>query len=212
MKSWIAAWKAALDRSKFGIEFGISFLAMVVTLSVLTKFLEFVEHRPGALLNDPILNLIQPVNLTWLTFGLIYAGIALSLVALSSDPPRLMLTIQAYTVMVWIRIAMMYLMPLEAAKGLIVLQDPFVQLAGNGVAPTKDLFFSGHTSTIVLLYLTAQQRWLRRLLLSFTALVAVCVVWQHVHYVIDVVVAPFVSYCAYRLAVEADRRLRRTNA
>jgi len=32
-------------------------------------------------------------------------------------------------------------------------------------------------------------------------LVAVFVVWQHVHYVIDVAVAPFVAYACYRVVV-----------
>lgn len=101
---------------------------------------------------------------------------------------------------------MMSLIPLNAPDGLIVLKDPLVQFVGDGAAPTKDLFFSGHTSTMFLLYLVTNVKWLKTTLLVFTLLVASCVIWQHVHYVIDVVVAPFVSYGAYRLVFLLNRR------
>lgn len=201
MKRFTEVWRHELKSRRFGVQAAISFLALIVTLVFLTRFLSHVENREGVTLDDPLLRMIEPMNLTWLTFGLIYAGIAMAVLSLSSKPKDFVLTVQAYTLIVWIRIVMMSLIPLNAPEGIIVLKDPLVQFVGDGAAPTKDLFFSGHTSTMFLLYLVTKVKWLKTTLLVFTLLVAACVIWQHVHYVIDVVVAPFVSYGAYRMVV-----------
>ncbi len=206
MKRLINVWSAELKNSGFRVQAVVSFAALFLTLGFMARFLSYVEARPGVTLDDPILSMITPRNLTWLTFALIYAGLAMAIISLSSKPKDFVLITQAYTLMVWIRIGMMSLIPLNAPEGLIVLQDPFVQFVGDGAAPTKDLFFSGHTSTMFLLYLVTKTKWLKATLLGFTLLVAACVIWQHVHYVIDVAVAPFVSYGAYRMALLVNRK------
>lgn len=193
---WCEAWK----RRRFRVQLVGSVLLLVVGLQFFTRFLLWVEQREGVRLNDPILAVVPPADFTWLTFGVIYAAVLLGLIHLAPRPYRLLLAIHAYMLMVMARAAMMFLVPLEPAEGLIVLHDPFVQFAGDGSPPTKDLFFSGHTSTLFLLFLVIQNPVLKRLFLVFTALVGVMVIWQHVHYVIDVLVAPFVAYACYRVA------------
>ena len=48
----------------------------------------------------------------------------------------------------------MWATPLDPPPGMIVLEDPLVQLFGGASRPlTRDLFFSGHTSTMFLLFL-----------------------------------------------------------
>jgi hypothetical protein len=113
--------------------------------------------------------------------------------------------LQAYVVMVLLRIAAMGVTPLEAPPGMIPLHDPLVRLFGPGKLLTKDLFFSGHTSTLFLLALAVPGRRWRGFFVSCTAAVAVCVLWQHVHYTIDVLVAPLFAYASYRLVRLLDR-------
>lgn len=184
----------------------ISVILLVVMLNAFTRFLEWVELRDGAVLADPLLAMITPRDFTWVTFGIIYAGLVLAIVYLAKRPERLLLAVQAYMLMLVVRTFMMYLTPLNPSPGLIVLQDPLVEFAGDGNAPTKDLFFSGHTSTMFLLSLVISHRWMKRVYLLFTILVAVCVVWQHVHYVIDVLVAPFIAYACYRMARQLQEK------
>jgi len=93
----------------------------------------------------------------------------------------------------------MYLTPFEAPETLLLLNDPFVQLFGKGDILTKDLFFSGHTATLFLLFLLAQNKLLKSFFLISTILVGTAVLLQHVHYAIDVFVAPFVAYGSYRI-------------
>jgi hypothetical protein len=95
----------------------------------------------------------------------------------------------------------MYLVALEPPAVTIPLEDPFVQIFGSGEVLMKDLFFSGHTSTLFLLYLTVTAPVLRRIFLAAVVAVAIAVIVHHTHYTIDVYVAPFFSYAAYRIVL-----------
>jgi membrane-associated phospholipid phosphatase len=172
----------------------------------LTSFLDVVEGRPGVVLRDPLLALVSPVNLTWLTFALIYAGLIAGVIFLLRHPRALLTTIESYVLLVLVRMVMMIFVPLDPPPGLIPLADPLVQFVGSGGVPTRDLFFSGHASTLFLLSLTARGRLLKALFLCCAAAVAVAVLWQHVHYTIDVIVAPFAAYACYRLILLRDGR------
>ena len=105
----------------------------------------------------------------------------------------------------------LFVVPLNPPTGLIPLADPFVQFFGSGRVPTRDLFFSGHVSTLFLLSLCARNKVLKLLFLALTLTVAVVVLWQHVHYTIDVMVAPFVAYASYRMVTLAHDQLSSKN-
>ncbi len=204
--SLVRVWDEAWKRPGFKLQFTISLVMLVLTLHAFTRFLVWVEGREGVTLDDPILRLIEPKDSTWMTFAVIYLALVVAIGHLLKRPYDLLVAMQSYILMVGVRAAMMFLAPFNPAEGLIVLRDPLVQLAGDGTAPTKDLFFSGHTATMFLLFLTIRQRALKGAYLFFTILVAVFVVWQHVHYVIDVAVAPFVAYACYRVVVLMQER------
>lgn len=176
----------------------------------MARFLAWVELRPGVLLPDPVLALVPARDVTWPTFVLVYVGIITTVVVLLPYPRRLVAGAQAYAVMVLFRMAVMSVVPLEAPPGMIALRDPLVQIAGTGEVFTKDLFFSGHTATLALLTLLAPNRALRRFFLVGTAMVAVCVLWQHVHYTVDVLVAPFFAFASRELVFAFHPGLRRS--
>jgi hypothetical protein len=95
--------------------------------------------------------------------------------------------------------AMMYVVPLDPPVGTIDLQDPLVFVVGTGTKITKDLFFSGHTSTLFMIFLVMEKKWMKNVYLVNTILVGVFVILQKVHYSVDVMVAPFISYGVYRI-------------
>jgi hypothetical protein len=198
------AWREALRDRRFLVEGVATLAALVAGLSSLARFLGWVEARPGVVLPDPVLALLRPRDLTWLTFGLIYVGIVAGVVLLAPRPRHLAAAVQAYVLMVAFRIAAMWLVPLEAPPGMLALQDPLVEHVGTGQLLTKDLFFSGHTSTMFLLFLAVPGRAARALFLVCTVGVGACVLAQHVHYAVDVLVAPFFAYGSFRLV----RRVR----
>jgi hypothetical protein len=196
------AWRDPAWRA----EFGVTVAVLVPVLVALTRFLDFIEGRRGVTLPDPVLALFPAVNLTWFTFLLIYAGIIAGLIILVQHPRRLLLVLQGYALMALFRMAAMYLSPLEPPPGIIELRDPFVEFFGGGKTLTRDLFFSGHTSTMVLLFLLMPGKWARAAYAFATFLVGLCVVLQHVHYTFDVVAAPFFAYGAFSIVLGICKR------
>ncbi|HSP88148.1 MAG TPA: phosphatase PAP2-related protein [Ignavibacteriaceae bacterium] len=192
-------WSSAFRSSKFKIEFSVTLILLALILTALANFLNFIESRTGTLLNDPILNLFQPIDLTWLTFAIIYVSLLAALIIFAKDPDLLLTAFQSYILLTVFRIAAMYLVPLNPPEKMISLSDPFVEFFGTGQLLTKDLFFSGHTATIFLLFLLTRQKFLRIFFFISTITVALSVLLQHVHYSIDVFAAPFFAYCSFNL-------------
>jgi membrane-associated phospholipid phosphatase len=190
-------WKEALSDNKYRFQAIFTLIALAIVLYSLTIFLNFIETRQGIILPDPLLSHFRPIDLTWLIFGLIYLSLILALFELAKYPEQLIFTLQAYSLLIIIRIAAMYLVPLNSLPDMIPLNDPFVQYLGTGRLLTKDLFFSGHTATIFLLFLAAQNKKLKLLFLLCTIVVGLSVLLQHVHYSIDVFAAPFFTYCSF---------------
>jgi hypothetical protein len=201
-----AAWRTAWQRPPFRVSFFVTIPFFVLMLVALAIFLQWVEHRSGAVVSDPVLAALAPRDLTWIIFGLIYGALAGGLLVLIREPGRLLLAFQSYALMVVFRIIAMYLLPLDPPAVTIPLQDPFVQLFGSGNVLMKDLFFSGHTSTLFLLFLTARRGWLKVLFLLCTIAVAATIIIHHAHYAVDVYMAPFVSYTSYRIAYLLSRK------
>jgi hypothetical protein len=199
---WRAAWRTPGFRKRVLV----TLPALAVALFGLSRFLLAVETRPGSVLSDPLLLLFAPRDVTWVTFGLIYAGIVGALVVLSRHPERCVLAFQAYVVMVLLRIIAMTLIPLDPPATMVVLKDPFVEAFGTGTTLTKDLFFSGHTSTLFLLFLVMPSKATRVVFLLCSVGVATCVLAQHAHYSIDVYVAPFFAYSACSIARAVNLR------
>ncbi|MCK7528712.1 MAG: sphingomyelin synthase family protein [Ignavibacteriales bacterium] len=168
-------------------------------MQALTNFLNYVEARKGVVLSDPILNLFNPIDLTWLTFALVYVSIVVAIVTLFKNPGRLLFAVQLYTLMVVVRIIAMYLLPLEPPAKMIILNDPFVEFFGTGQTLTKDLFFSGHTATLFILFLVSEKKIIKITFLISTILVAIAVLLQHIHYTIDVFAAVFFTYTCYKI-------------
>lgn len=194
-------WKDFLKNKNSRSEFIITIIILAAVLISLTNFLNFVELRQGVVLPDPLLKLFTPIDLTWLTFGLIYLSLVTAIIIFLRDPGKLMIVIQSYSLMVIFRIAAMYALPLNPPGSMIPLNDPFVQYFGTGKLLTKDLFFSGHTATLFLLYLLTERKFFKILFLICTTAVAAAVILQHVHYSIDVIAAPFFAYASYRIII-----------
>ena len=201
-------WKEFLKENRNRIELVITLLFLAVVLTSLVNFLNFAEARPGVILPDPVLNLFNPIDMTWLIFSLIYFSLIAAIVTLFNNPKQLMFAIQLYTLVVIVRIAAMYLLPLEPPAKLIILNDPFVELFGTGKALTKDLFFSGHTATLFILFLVSEKKIYKIIFLISTIAVAIAVLLQHVHYTIDVFAAVFFTYACYKLILKLKLLLR----
>lgn len=192
-------WKEFISSKQKRFELISTLILLSVVLFSLTRFLIFIESRNGFSFEDPLLKLFEPIDLTWLTFTLIYGSIITAIFYLISKPEKLLFTIQFYTLMVVVRIIAMWLLPLNPPEKMITLVDPFVEFFGTGKTLTKDLFFSGHTATLFILFLTTDSKYLKLFFLICTIGVAISVLLQHVHYSIDVFAAVIITYACYSI-------------
>lgn len=178
-----------------------TFAGLLCALGVLNRYLVFNEGRSGVTLPDPVLAVIPVLDMSWPIFALLYGTLSFTLVHLARQPRPLLIALQAYALLAVVRVAMMFSIPLEAPPGMIMLVDPFVRLFDDGGGNwAKDLFFSGHTSTTFLCALSVRSFPLKLLGFAACACVASLVLLQHVHYTVDVLVAPFVAFGAQRAA------------
>lgn len=193
-------WREHLSERNATAVLVVTLAALGVTLFSYSRFIAVIEQRQGVVFFDPILNAITPVNLTWPIFLVIYIAIIATVILLWSDPPRLLRLLRAYTILIGIRVACMALLPLDPPAGMILLADPIVTLfTGSASALSRDLFFSGHVSLLCLVALMMPTRMLRYIFAALTIFIGIAVVMQHVHYTIDVVVAPLAAWTAFSL-------------
>jgi len=81
-----------------------------------------------------------------------------------------------------------------------LLIDPLSNTFYGNATITKDLFFSGHISTIFLIFLCLKNKFDKVLTLTAAFFLAILLMLQHIHYVIDILAAPVFTYIAYIIA------------
>lgn len=190
-------WKNFLSNFRNTSILLVSFSLMVAMLHFTARFIVSVEHRPGFAFNDPFLSLFEPIDLTWLIFSFLYFSVFLAFFFLVQEPKELVLGFLSYSLLLVFRIFCMYLLPLDPPKDIILLKDPIIEYFGTEVTLTKDLFFSGHTSLMVLLFLLVKNKWAKTFLFFAAIVVGLGVILQKAHYTVDVVVAVFAAFCSY---------------
>ncbi len=197
-RAWPAAWAQRGFRGRLGLVVGL----LLGLLPVVPGFYRFVQARPGQRLADPLLALLPVQDHSTLIFTLIYGAIAATLIYLLPRPQRLLQALWAYYLLQLLRMATLWLLPLEPPATLVLLHDPVMDRIFEVTTQpiVRDLFFSGHTATMTLLTLVGRGRGWRWALGLATVAVGLLVLVQRVHYSYDVLAAPFFAGAAYWLA------------
>jgi hypothetical protein len=195
------AWRKAWSNREFRIKSIIGSIAFLCLLLVLPYFFGMVEQRHGVVLHDRLLELIPPVDVSGLTFIIIWAVIGLLLVRCVQDPSIFIVAFISLILLFVSRMVTILLFPLDPPVGLIPLIDPMSSMfyGGPHVFITKDLFYSGHTSTQFMIYLCVTKKSDKRIAMASSIIVAALVLIQHVHYTIDVAAAFVFTYLIYLL-------------
>lgn len=191
-------WSGILtDRRELTISL-VTLVAFVLTLVSYASFLRGIELRQGFTFVDPIHQLAGPIDLTWPIFLILYGGLVITIGVLFRQPLFLFRALRAYTILVALRMLCMWMLPLDPPSTMIVLTDPIIDLfTTNGASTlTRDLFFSGHTATFFLIGAVVPHRTFRRVFYGLGVVIGVMVILQHVHYTVDVLVAPMAAFTA----------------
>jgi PAP2 superfamily C-terminal len=190
-------WQLYFSRPNKRIIFFASLFLLITTLITFFHFLTFNEMRMGFHFKDPILQLFSPVSVSEYIFFATYLLSVYGLITAFRTPAVFVLLLQAYILMTCMRMLCLYLLPLEPPDLIIPLRDSILQSSFySGRENLKDLFFSGHTATVFLFVFCFPQKELKLLFAIGGTVVAVLLLLQHVHYSIDVLVAPIISYLA----------------
>lgn len=192
-------WREAVANRTYLIHFAGWLIGLATFVLPLPYYFNHViQPKPGILLGDFVHDLLIPVNWSTEIFVLIFAAPILFLLNNFKSPRTILLTLQCYVTVNLMRMATVYLFTLEAPIGIIPLVDPFLSKVVYGNSEfMKDLFFSGHTCTVFILFLIEPKKWVKYLLGLCTGLVGLLLVWQRVHYTIDIVGAIFACGLVY---------------
>jgi membrane-associated phospholipid phosphatase len=183
-QEWQAAWQLPGFRQRLVLG-----IALVVSLlSVFPYFFQQIEHRHGVLLNDRLLASLPPHNVSIPLFILIWSLSTLAAIRAVQNPRILVVFLWCFLFLSIFRTITILVVPLDPPVGLIGLADPLSNFFyGHDRFITKDLFFSGHTSSMFLLYFCLTNRRDRQVALIVTFLVAFLLLVQHVHYTLDII-------------------------
>jgi hypothetical protein len=194
-------WKIAWADKKFRILLIIE-LILIFTFMISTTF--FFDHmeslKEGVVINDWVLNQIPAINVSIPISFLMASSVILIIIRGAEDPNMAIVLILALTFQLVTRIITINLTKFFAPPELIVLKDPIGSFLYHSKFITRDLFYSGHTAAACTFYLFATKRKDKYYLLFCSITVACLLLIQHVHYSIDVALAPFFAFANYWLA------------
>lgn len=168
-----------------------------------TQFLPWVEKREDAFeYEDRVLNAVKPRDWSTLNSTTLYLSLACAVAEplLQGDLRALVYGVDLHCMVFVARMFCLYMLPLRPPNGYIPLRDPAVDWMTNckDEPLSKDLFFSGHASFVTMNLLLSSGSWSYVHAYCFMV-TPVLLVWQHVHYTVDVFVAPFISYTVWSL-------------
>jgi hypothetical protein len=193
-----SCWKHAMQELLFVKRIATGISAILLILAVFPYFFQHIEKRNGIVVNDLLLQHITPVNVSVPIFIILWGMFALFVVRVVQKPGLLLTFTYCYLILCLLRIITISLVPLNPPAGLIPLADPISNVCYGKEFITKDLFFSGHTATLFLLYLCLEKPRDRNIALLATILIGTLVLIQHVHYTFDVLAAPFFTFWCYK--------------
>src|SRR5579871_357208 len=190
-------WRTAWQFRSFRRQTISGSIALIILFSFFAFFFKAIEKRNGIILNDWLLNWLSPHDVSIFIFIFVWALTLLLIIRMVQQPNIFVVMLWAYVILSVMRVATLTVIALNAPKGLIVLQDPLSNIFYGNSFVTKDLFYSGHTSTALLMFLCLKKNNDNIFAIIATLIIGVLLLVQHVHYTIDVVAAPFFALFSY---------------
>jgi len=198
---WALAWQSALFRQRMLVAIGI----LLCLTPIFPLFYQYIEKRQGQVYEDFLLQIIPSIDVSIPIFMITW-GMALFTLSKVIRVPRVFLGLLYGIIVLNVsRFISISLVPLDPPAGLIDIWDPITDMFYGETYVTKDLFYSGHTATQFLFFLFLKKRSDKALALVSTVLMGLLVMVQHVHYTVDVVFAPPLTYLCYLLANKLTR-------
>lgn len=196
-----SSWSFAVKTVSFRRKLTVGLIMLLGVVLLLPSFFQFAEHRDGYHLNDRVLNVVGPRDVSLPIVICIWSLMLLFVLRSYADPGLFLVYLYGFLLVCLCRFITIGFVPLNPPDGLLELKDPISNyFYGTKTFITKDLFFSGHTATLVLLAFCFRNKWDKVIAIVGASAVGILVLVQHIHYTIDVIAAPFFSWFCYLLA------------
>ncbi|MGP8216658.1 MAG: phosphatase PAP2-related protein [Bacteroidia bacterium] len=194
-------WQNALKNKVFRKNLITGLILFPVSLVITYLFFNHVEDsKGGIILNDWTLTVIPPEDVSF-PIGFFLTSVTLLFFLRALIDPNMLLTfLFAYILLLYSRIITIEITGLLPPPGLIALKDPVSDVVYGSRFITKDLFYSGHTAYLFLLYLISYKKRDKYYMIFAVISVGILLLVQHVHYTIDIAFAPFFAFGCYWLA------------
>jgi len=193
-------WQNAYDTSLKRIKLLVGTICIVAIINIMPSFFRNIELRNGVVLNDWILLHLPSFDVSVPIFTIIW-GIGILMMFRALYKPSICTTYIWTLIFVCIaRFLSITLVNLDPPPGLVPLVDPLTGYFYGHAYITKDLFFSGHTATLVLIFLHLEKKSDKIIALAATLVLMFLLLIQHVHYSMDILAAPVIVYCCFRLS------------
>ena len=195
------SWKKAWSNSRFKKQIISGSILLIIVLIIFSSFLSKIEQRDGHAINDWLLNRIPSIDLSIPVFAIIWSSTLLLIWQASKNPAIFLTYLWAFIFLMISRMITIYLVPLDPPQNLVPLLDPLINKTFyDGVFITKDLFYSGHTASVLLMSFCLKGKTDKKLSLIAAICIGLMVLLQHIHYTIDVIAVPFFTYGVYYLS------------
>lgn len=200
------SWREAIQNKRYLLGLALSCLSLIILAFFMPYFFgQVIAGKPGSVLKDFVLEQLPPSDWSWTIFILVYSATALTLITNYKDPETMLLGLATYCGVTWLRMLTIYFFTLEPPQGIIFLVDPFLSLIVYPGAFAKDLFFSGHISSMTVFVLIEPNKKLKWVKVAATIVVGILLMIQHVHYFLDVALAPLFTYLVYRWTYQIQK-------
>jgi membrane-associated phospholipid phosphatase len=187
-------WKSNLQSFDYRKKLIIGLVLISLILISLPFFYQAIELRNGLSLNDYVLDRLPAYDLSSFIFVVIWSMTLLTFSRFRQDPSIFLTFLWGFILINLSRFVTIGLLPLNAPTDLIPIHDPISNHFYGPKFVTKDLFFSGHTAAMFLMFLCLKKKTDKTLALLATIIIGISVLLQHVHYTMDVVMAPIITY------------------
>jgi hypothetical protein len=190
----VELWKSNWQSSDYRKKLIIGLILISFILLSLPFFYQAIEKRNGISFNDYLLAWLPAYDLSLFIFVVIWSMALLTFSRFRQDPSIFLTFLWGFILINLSRFISIGLFPLNAPADLIPIHDPISNHFYGPKFITKDLFFSGHTAAMFLMFLCLKKKTDKILALIATLFIGIAVLLQHVHYTMDVVMAPVITY------------------
>jgi hypothetical protein len=162
----------------------------------------YVNRVPSNSVADLFLSILPVLNLNFIIVEGALCAIALSLILILAKPEYLLFTIKAAAIFIATRAVFISVTHIGIYPGQVG-PDPtgFFDHIYTGLGLEAGFFFSGHTGLPLLMALIMwDEKFWRYLYIVLSIVFGIAVLFAHVHYSIDVLAAPYMSYGIFKMS------------